>query len=85
MTINIEISKATNPDKKYQAVKQQPSGRTKTIQFGATGMSDYTKHKDSERKQRYLNRHKQKTGVTITQQGSMQQIFYGTSQPLQKA
>ena len=58
MTINIEISKASNPNKKYKAVIQQASGRNKTVQFGAAGYSDYTKHKDPERKQRYLNRHK---------------------------
>ena len=30
----------------------------KTVSFGATGYSDYTIHKDPERKQRYINRHK---------------------------
>ena len=58
MTINIEIVKSKNPEKKFQAVIHQPSGRTKTVQFGAAGASDYTKHKNPERKQRYLNRHK---------------------------
>jgi hypothetical protein len=29
----------------------------KTIHFGAAGMSDYTHHKDPERKKRYMNRH----------------------------
>jgi len=27
------------------------------IHFGAVGYSDYTKHKDPDRKQRYINRH----------------------------
>ena len=27
----------------------------KTTHFGAAGMSDYTKHKDKARKERYLN------------------------------
>ena len=58
MVVEIEIKKATNPEKKYMAVVHKPNGRTKTVQFGAAGMSDYTKHKDPERKQRYLNRHK---------------------------
>ena len=31
---------------------------TKTVHFGAAGMSDYTKHKDDERKQAYIQRHK---------------------------
>jgi len=32
--------------------------KLKTTHFGAAGMSDYTIHKDYERKQRYLNRHR---------------------------
>ena len=31
----------------------------KTIHFGFKGMSDYTIHKDPERKQRYIARHSQ--------------------------
>jgi hypothetical protein len=30
----------------------------KTVHFGASGMNDYTKHHDDERKQRYIDRHK---------------------------
>ena len=33
---------------------------TRTVHFGADGYSDYTIHKDPERKQRYINRHKAK-------------------------
>lgn len=29
----------------------------KKVYFGAAGMSDFTKHKDEERKQRYIKRH----------------------------
>ena len=32
------------------------SGRK--VLFGAVGYSDFTKHKDDDRKQRYINRHK---------------------------
>ena len=32
--------------------------KIKTTHFGAAGMSDYTKHKDNDRKNRYLARHK---------------------------
>ena len=32
----------------------------KTIKFGAIGYSDFTKHKDEARKQRYIDRHKNK-------------------------
>jgi hypothetical protein len=44
-------------DKKWDATFQYPDGHTKTVPFGARGMSDYTKHKDKTRKQRYLSRH----------------------------
>ena len=50
----IIISKSKNKDKKYDA---RIDGK-RTVSFGAAGMSDFTKHKDPERKQRYLNRHK---------------------------
>ena len=34
--------------------------KTKTIHFGADGMSDYTIHKDKDRMNRYLNRHRKR-------------------------
>jgi len=45
------------PDKKWDATFVYPDGHTKTVPFGARGMSDFTKHKNPTRKQRYLNRH----------------------------
>jgi hypothetical protein len=36
----------------------------KTVHFGAAGYSDYPTHKDAERKQRYINRHKAKENWT---------------------
>ena len=50
----IIISKSKNKEKKYDA---RIDGK-KTVSFGSAGSSDFTKHKDTERKQRYLNRHK---------------------------
>lgn len=32
--------------------------KIKTTHFGASGYSDFTQHKDEERKKRYLERHK---------------------------
>lgn len=54
----LSIKPSTKADKKYMAVFEGDSGRTKTVHFGAAGMEDYTTHKDAERKQRYLDRHK---------------------------
>ena len=50
----IIISKSKNKDKKYDA---RIDGK-KTVSFGSAQHSDFTKHKDPERKQRYLDRHK---------------------------
>jgi hypothetical protein len=52
------LGKSTNPDKKMMAIFRMENGRTKTTHFGAAGMSDFTIHKDEERKKRYILRHK---------------------------
>ena len=52
--MEIIIKKSSKSDKKFDAVID---GK-KTVSFGAKGMSDYTLHKDPERKQRYFDRHK---------------------------
>ena len=62
--MNIEISKSNKKDKKLMAVID---GK-KTIHFGQAGASDFTKHKDEDRKARYFVRHQKredwgKTGV----------------------
>jgi hypothetical protein len=54
----VVFKKSTNPEKKYMAIFYENGKKIKTTHFGAAGMSDYTKHKDPARKQRYMNRHK---------------------------
>jgi len=57
----VVIKKSTNPKKKLMAVfSSKDSSRTKTTHFGAAGMSDFPTHKDEERKQRYLTRHRKR-------------------------
>ena len=54
----IKIVKSTRADKKLMAVFLNcETNRLKTVHFGAKGMSDFTIHKDKERKQRYIDRH----------------------------
>lgn len=54
----IKITKSNKKDKKLMAIFENcHTDRRKTVHFGAAGMSDYTIHKDPERKQRYINRH----------------------------
>ena len=54
MTTEIVISKSKNKNKKFDA---RIDGK-KTVSFGSAEHSDFTKHKDEERKRSYLNRHK---------------------------
>lgn len=55
--VEAKLTRSDNPKKKYKVVVES-GDRKKTIHFGAAGMSDYTKHKDEERKKRYLDRHR---------------------------
>jgi hypothetical protein len=50
------LYKADNPNKKYKVYIKTQHGYKK-IEFGANGMSDYTIHRDQERRQRYIKRH----------------------------
>ena len=54
MTTEVILKKSSNPRKKYDAVID---GK-KTVSFGANGYSDFTKHKDEERKKNYMDRHR---------------------------
>lgn len=50
------IRKSHRAEKKFDAVFDK-DGKEKIVSFGAAGMSNYTKHKNATRKQRYLKRH----------------------------
>ena len=52
--MEVVLTKSKKPDKKYDA---RIDG-TKTVSFGQKGASDFTKHKDPQRKDRYIDRHK---------------------------
>ena len=52
--------KSDKPDKKYYII----TNSDKKVYFGAAGMSDFTKHKDEARKQRYIDRHKKNESQT---------------------
>ena len=55
----IKIEKLKSGDKKYEAIFER-NGKTIKRKFGAKGMSDFTIHKDKERREKYINRHKKK-------------------------
>ena len=52
--MEVVITKSKKPGKKYDA---RIDG-TKTVSFGQEGASDFTKHKNTDRKDRYIDRHK---------------------------
>ena len=51
------FKKLRGNSKKYE-ITFEKNGKTYTRKFGAAGMSDYTIHKDKERRERYISRHK---------------------------
>ena len=55
--MDIFITKSKKSNKKFDAIIDDKKGNTKIISFGQSGYSDYTKHKDPERKERYIARH----------------------------
>ena len=60
--MDIVIKKSDKKSKPYDAV----INGTKTVSVGEKGASDYTKHKDKYRKERYIDRHSknEKWGAT---------------------
>ena len=62
--INVIIKKSTNNNKKLMLIL-----KIKKISFRAAGYSDYTKHKDPERKNRYIARHKKENWGNVETAG----------------
>lgn len=76
MVINIEIVKSSRQNKKYDAIIHREDGRTKTVPFGQAGASDYTLHKDKDRKERYIARHESMERKYWNAEGYEQASFY---------
>ena len=77
MTTEVILKKSSNPRKKYDAVID---GK-KTVSFGATGYSDFTKHKDEERKKNYIDRHRKNEDWKDPKTAGFyaKNIFFGTN------
>lgn len=57
--LTVKITKSNRDDKKYQAKFYDTNGNIiKTTHFGQKNASDMTIHKDEQRKQSYLSRHR---------------------------
>ena len=57
--MNITITKSDKPDKKYMALVNN-----KKVHFGSKPYQDMTQHKDEDRKDRYIQRHKKREDWT---------------------
>jgi hypothetical protein len=56
--VYVQLNKSKIEGKKYTAVfYDEQRKKIKTINFGASGMSDFIKHKNEEKKERYISRH----------------------------
>ena len=63
-TRNVVLRKSNRAGKKFKVILTKKSGATKTVHFGASGYSDFTKHKDPSRMRRYSARHKARENWT---------------------
>jgi hypothetical protein len=55
----IKITKSDKKEKKLMAIFEDcKNGRRKTTHFGSFGYEDFTTHRDKDRKERYLARHR---------------------------
>ena len=59
------LTRATDNKHKFTAVIEH-TGRIHHVNFGAKGYSDYTMHKDPERKKRYIKRHASTENWTVS-------------------
>jgi len=59
----VSIKKSKRPGKKYTATFKVGKNHIRVIHFGAAGMSDYTKHRDTARRSRYIKRHLKDLGT----------------------
>lgn len=57
----VQLVKLYDDPKKYKMIfYDDDRKKVKTTKFGASGMSDYTIHRDKDRRQLYLNRHRKR-------------------------
>ncbi len=58
--MKVEFKPSTRKEKKFMAIFYDNNKKVKTTHFGSAEMSDFTIHKDKERKERYLDRHRKR-------------------------
>ena len=56
--MEVVFKKSTRQGKKLMAIFYNDGKKVKTIHFGSLGYESFITHKDQDRKQRYINRHR---------------------------
>jgi hypothetical protein len=72
--------KSDKPEKKYYII----TNTNKKIYFGQANADDFTTHKDEERKQCYITRHKKNEDFTDINSASFWSRFYLWEKPTKK-
>tara|TARA_R110000737_G_scaffold126958_1_gene159416 strand:- start:23 stop:313 length:291 start_codon:yes stop_codon:yes gene_type:complete len=85
--MKLVVSKSNKKDKKLVAKFYEDKKLVKTTHFGAKGMSDYTIHKDKNRRKLYRNRHKKDLKTNDPQRAGYLSyyILWGDSTSLRKS
>lgn len=79
------ITKSDVKGKKYSAIIYSPRGeKIKKYNFGASGYSDYTIHKDPQRKLRYIARHSKEDHTKINP-GSLSRFILWNKETLESS
>ena len=82
------ITSANDGVHKYVALVIDNNEREHHIKFGLKGMSDFLHHKDEERRERYINRHRKREDWTrsgvLTAGFFSRWILWGNSTSLEK-
>jgi hypothetical protein len=79
------LKKSKAKGKKYTAIFLMPNGKTKTVNFGAKGYTDYTLSHDDERRKRYIERHKNEDWTDPTKAGTLSRYILWEEKSIVKA
>jgi len=77
----IKLMKSDKPEKKWKVIIEYREGqRTRTIHFGASGYTDYTKGATEQQKTNYRNRHRKEANQAFDTAGRLSyDILWGTT------
>ena len=63
MVVLVKLQRSSKPEKKWMVTFDRERGRKKTVHFGQASASDFPSHKDMQRRERYLDRHRERERI----------------------